>query len=39
MYFNLLTGSPFLVRIAGEPSGRLTERNMRQSEATFTLLK
>lgn len=28
-----LTGSPFLVKIGGEPSGRLTERIMRQREA------
>ena len=28
-----VAGSPFLVKIGGEPSGRLTERIMRQREA------
>jgi len=28
-----MAGSPFLVKIGGEPSGRLTERITRQKEA------
>lgn len=31
--FSSFSGSPFLVNIGGEPSGRVTERIVRQKEA------